>query len=239
MDGRGRCLDNVFVERLWRTVKYEEISLKDYADFWRVCDSVAKYQQKCWPHLLRDLKEVDAKAADEEWNGFSKKLKRICADGIRLKLARDDWGEAVFDSRVAALNGRLLDLGAAEWIHPDARRLAKRLVTYWDSLLRFVEHRAVPADNHRAERGNPPGRADAQGQLRQRQRSRHAQRADEYLPHLETTRRGRADRHRTRPAGLHDKRQTPPAANQADFGSLMGYGTTTSADESPLVPSAI
>lgn len=30
MDGRGRCLDNVFVERLWRTVKYEEVYLKDY-----------------------------------------------------------------------------------------------------------------------------------------------------------------------------------------------------------------
>ena len=31
MDGRGRALDNVFVERLWRTVKYEEVYLKDYA----------------------------------------------------------------------------------------------------------------------------------------------------------------------------------------------------------------
>jgi putative transposase len=30
MDGRGRALDNVFVERLWRTVKYEDIYLKDY-----------------------------------------------------------------------------------------------------------------------------------------------------------------------------------------------------------------
>jgi putative transposase len=30
MDGRGRALDNVFVERLWRTVQYEEVSLKDY-----------------------------------------------------------------------------------------------------------------------------------------------------------------------------------------------------------------
>ncbi len=29
MDGRGRCLDNVFVERLWRTVKYEDIYLGD------------------------------------------------------------------------------------------------------------------------------------------------------------------------------------------------------------------
>jgi len=32
MDGRGRCYDNIFVERLWRTVKYEEVYLKDYAD---------------------------------------------------------------------------------------------------------------------------------------------------------------------------------------------------------------
>lgn len=31
MDGRGRALDNVFTERLWRTVKYEEVYLNDYA----------------------------------------------------------------------------------------------------------------------------------------------------------------------------------------------------------------
>jgi putative transposase len=30
MDGRGRALDNVFVERLWRSLKYEEVYLKDY-----------------------------------------------------------------------------------------------------------------------------------------------------------------------------------------------------------------
>jgi len=30
MDGKGRCLDNVFVERLWRTVKHEELYLKRY-----------------------------------------------------------------------------------------------------------------------------------------------------------------------------------------------------------------
>ena len=32
MDGRGRWLDNVFVERLWRSLKYEEVHLKAYAD---------------------------------------------------------------------------------------------------------------------------------------------------------------------------------------------------------------
>jgi len=32
MDGRGRAFDNIFVERLWRTVKYEEVYIKDYQD---------------------------------------------------------------------------------------------------------------------------------------------------------------------------------------------------------------
>ena len=32
MDGRGRCLDNVFIERLWRSLKYEAVYLRDIAD---------------------------------------------------------------------------------------------------------------------------------------------------------------------------------------------------------------
>lgn len=32
MDGRGRALDNVFIERVWRSLKYEEVYLKNYAD---------------------------------------------------------------------------------------------------------------------------------------------------------------------------------------------------------------
>jgi putative transposase len=38
MDGRGRCLDNIFIERLWRSLKYEEVYLRDYA---RVSDARA------------------------------------------------------------------------------------------------------------------------------------------------------------------------------------------------------
>ncbi|HLG62696.1 MAG TPA: IS3 family transposase [Ktedonosporobacter sp.] len=32
MDSKGRALDNIFTERLWRTIKYEEVYLKDYAN---------------------------------------------------------------------------------------------------------------------------------------------------------------------------------------------------------------
>ena len=43
MDGRGRALDNVFIERLWRSVKYEEVYLRDYADGWEAEASLAAY----------------------------------------------------------------------------------------------------------------------------------------------------------------------------------------------------
>lgn len=43
MDGRGRCLDNVFTERLWRTVKYEDVYLKGYATFDEVQRGLAAY----------------------------------------------------------------------------------------------------------------------------------------------------------------------------------------------------
>jgi putative transposase len=31
MDGKGRCMDNIFIERLWRSLKYEDIDLRAYA----------------------------------------------------------------------------------------------------------------------------------------------------------------------------------------------------------------
>lgn len=43
MDGKGRCFDNIFVERLWRTVKQEEVYLNEYQDVWQAEDRLRKY----------------------------------------------------------------------------------------------------------------------------------------------------------------------------------------------------
>jgi len=43
MDGRGRAYDNIFVERLWRTVKYEEVYLHDYRTVLEAKRSLAEY----------------------------------------------------------------------------------------------------------------------------------------------------------------------------------------------------
>jgi putative transposase len=43
MDGRGRAMDNIFIERLWRTVKYEDIYLKDYATVADLIEGLQRY----------------------------------------------------------------------------------------------------------------------------------------------------------------------------------------------------
>jgi len=43
MDGRGRAFDNIFVERLWRSVKHEDVYLKDYATMGELMIGLAEY----------------------------------------------------------------------------------------------------------------------------------------------------------------------------------------------------
>jgi putative transposase len=43
MDGRGRVFDNIFVERFWRTIKYEEVYVHDYTDVRDAWEHLARY----------------------------------------------------------------------------------------------------------------------------------------------------------------------------------------------------
>lgn len=43
LDGRGRAFDNIMIERLWRSVKYEEVYLKDYQNVREVQSSLKQY----------------------------------------------------------------------------------------------------------------------------------------------------------------------------------------------------
>ena len=43
MDGQGRVFDNIFVERLWRSVKYEEVYLKDYQNVPEARAGIGRY----------------------------------------------------------------------------------------------------------------------------------------------------------------------------------------------------
>jgi putative transposase len=43
MDGRGRFIDNIFIERLWRSVKYEEVYLHDYETVSDARNEISRY----------------------------------------------------------------------------------------------------------------------------------------------------------------------------------------------------
>jgi len=43
MDGKGRCMDNIFIERLWRSVKYEEIYIKEYSNVKDLINALKQY----------------------------------------------------------------------------------------------------------------------------------------------------------------------------------------------------
>jgi putative transposase len=55
MDGRGRCLGNIFIERLWRSLKYEEVYLRDYRLVPEARAGIGRYFQfqpsRCGSHL--------------------------------------------------------------------------------------------------------------------------------------------------------------------------------------------
>ncbi len=53
MDGRGRCMDNIFIERLWRSLKYEAVYLQDIADGFaaqRIIDDWMHFYNRQRPH---------------------------------------------------------------------------------------------------------------------------------------------------------------------------------------------
>lgn len=123
------------------------------SDFWAAYDAVGRLHQKCWPHLLRELKEVDDGSQNGgDWPEFRRRLRRLYGDAIRLAAARDTTPADVYNLRHAKLQGRMIDLSVTDWNNLHARRLANRLHKYGEDLLTFVEFAGVPADNNRAER---------------------------------------------------------------------------------------
>jgi len=46
MDGKGRCMDNILIERFWRSFKYEEVYLKDYATAWEAEANIGDYVRR-------------------------------------------------------------------------------------------------------------------------------------------------------------------------------------------------
>lgn len=123
-------------------------------DFWGAYNAVAcARKQKCLPHLPRDLKRTQHYHKPEgDWPEFSKRLKRLIRDSIRLSKRRKELSPKAFASRRRRLDLRLGELLAQPWEQRHARRLVKRLRRHASELFTFLDHAGVPFDNNHAER---------------------------------------------------------------------------------------
>ncbi len=70
MDGRGRALDNVFVERLWRSVKYEDVYLHEYRNGTEVTAGLTRYFQ--WYNTERPHQALKYLTPREVYEGHRK-----------------------------------------------------------------------------------------------------------------------------------------------------------------------
>ena len=70
MDGRGRVFDNIFIERLWRSLKYEEIYLKEYATVLEAIENIGNYFR--FYNGERFHQSLDYKTPQEVYYGMSK-----------------------------------------------------------------------------------------------------------------------------------------------------------------------
>ena len=95
MDGKGRYQDNIFIERLWRTVKYEEVDLKAYAsvlEAQRGLEDYFRFYNGLRPHQAlgyRTPVEVfhgEHGVVEEEYNG------RRCSSGTGAELLAGPQG---------------------------------------------------------------------------------------------------------------------------------------------------
>ena len=66
MDGRGAWRDNVFVERIWKSLKYEEVYLYAYENIREARQSIMQYVD--WYNRLRPHSQLDKKTPDEFYN---------------------------------------------------------------------------------------------------------------------------------------------------------------------------
>lgn len=75
MDGKGSWRDNVFVERIWKSVKYEEVHLRDYGSVGEARASLGRYLD--FYNRRRPHSSLDRRTPDEAY--FENPMQRAAA----------------------------------------------------------------------------------------------------------------------------------------------------------------
>jgi transposase len=134
------------------------------ADFYSAYDQLAGPKQRCLTHLMREVKQTGEKDPAFAGCPLSAKLLKWCKNALQLKKQHQMLDESTYQSRVTRLETQLDGLiQLAEPhnkdpapLHPDAKRLCKRLRRYRAELTRFLREKEVDGTNNAAERALRP-----------------------------------------------------------------------------------
>ena len=122
------------------------------SDFYSAYNRLKVRQQKCWVHLLREMRTCAATDLSAEYRTAHRMLRRIFLDARRLSRARRKLPSTTVLHRSALLSERLLAWGASPYRSKTLKRLSGRILKHHHQLLTFLKAPKVPMDNNHAER---------------------------------------------------------------------------------------
>lgn len=133
----------------------------DYAgvvisDFHSAYNRLTGLQQKCWVHLLRELRDCAKTELSEEYRRAHRALRRLFRDARRLARSRPTLSPLPLQRRQQRLEARLFAWGATPYHNKTLRRLAGRVLKHHQQLLTFTRVAGLSPDNNHAERAIRP-----------------------------------------------------------------------------------
>lgn len=119
-------------------------------DFYGAYSAIDCAKQKCWTHLLRELRELKQTFPDnQEMKGYSKQVKTFFSRA--KEIAKDHAAAQDVEKRFERLHGDLLRFSQQQRSHDDLVRLSKRLFKHRSEMLTFIKSGTDPTNNN-AER---------------------------------------------------------------------------------------
>lgn len=123
-------------------------------DFWRAYDMIRTgSRQYCIAHLLREIHDIDERNDSDDWSRFSKKLRRLLGDALRLHARRDQMSATEYQSKNDRFDkryGRLVF--GHDSTDKDVKRISERLSRSIDGLFTFLDEEGVEPTNNQGER---------------------------------------------------------------------------------------
>jgi len=123
-------------------------------DFWRAYDMIRTgSRQYCIAHLLREIHDIDERNESDDWCQFSKKLRRLLGDALRLHARREKISASEYQSKNDRFDGRYGHLVFGhDSTDKDVKRISERLSRSIDGLFTFLDEPSVEPTNNQGER---------------------------------------------------------------------------------------